>query len=378
MMATWRTTTIDDACNVEYGTRVVQNRDGGSIYPVYGGGGATFFMDRSNRANRVVVSRFGMSEECTRLVDGEFFLNDSGLTLSPKDTSSLLQTFLDRLTLALNAEIFALGKGSAQKNLDVPAFRGLRIAYPASLAEQRRIVAILDEAFEGIATAKANAEKNLQNARALYVGHLQVVFGRRGEGYIERRLRDVAREFGRGKSRHRPRNDPALYGGPYPFIQTGDISNADHWLEEFTQSYSEHGLQQSRQWPAGTVCIAIVGATVGESAILRFAACFPDSVIGIVVNSRIADGEYVEYMLQSFKQLLKKLGQGTARDNINLGTFENQLFPFPPLDRQQEIAQVLSRFKAELRRLEEICSLKLAALDELKQSLLHQAFNGLL
>ena len=87
-MEGWHTTTIDDACNVEYGTRVVQKRDGGSIYPVYGGGGATFFMDTTNRANRVVVSRFGMSEECTRYVDGDFFLNDSGLTLSPKDTNA--------------------------------------------------------------------------------------------------------------------------------------------------------------------------------------------------------------------------------------------------------------------------------------------------
>lgn len=244
--------------------------------------------------------------------------------------------------------------------------------------EQRRIVAILDEAFGAIATARANAEKNRQNARALYAGQLEIVFGKRDEGCIERRLSDVAREFGRGKSRHRPRNEPALYGGAHPFIQTGDISNADHWLNDFSQTYSDTGLAQSHLWPAGTVCIAIVGATVGETAILSFDACFPDSVIGIVVDSHLGDAEYVEYMLQSFKALLKEKGQGTARDNINLGTFENQLFPFPPLFRQKEIASTLNVLRDNIRRLEATVVQKIAALDELKKSLLHQVFTGAL
>ena len=154
---------------------------------------------------------------------------------------------------------------------------------------------------------------------------------RRGVGWVERRIVEVSREFGRGKSKHRPRNEPRLYNGPYPFIQTGDISNADHWLTDYTQTYSEVGLAQSQLWPKGTICIAIVGATVGETAILNFEACFPDSVIGIVVNEEVADNEYVEFLLQSFKALLKEKGKGTARDNINLGTFENQRFPFPAL-----------------------------------------------
>jgi type I restriction enzyme S subunit len=133
-------------------------------------------MDASNRENRVVVSRFGMSEECTRFVEGQFFLNDSGLTLSPKDEAALLPAFLDRLILSLNQEIFSLGRGAAQKNLDVPAFKMLRISYPSSTAEQRRIVAILDEAFERIATAKAHAEKNLRNAREVFAARIRDAF----------------------------------------------------------------------------------------------------------------------------------------------------------------------------------------------------------
>ncbi len=250
------------------------------------------------------------------------------------------------------------------------------VAYPSSHSEQHRIVAILDEAFDGIATAKANAEKNLQNARALFESHLQSVFTERGEGWREKRLAEVSREFGRGKSKHRPRNEPKLYDGPYPFIQTGDISNADHWLTDFTQTYSELGLAQSRLWPKGTICIAIVGATVGETAILDFESCFPDSVIGIVVNEDLADNEYVEFLLQSFKALLKEKGKGTARDNINLGTFENQMFPFPHLKKQKAIVATLNALREETQRLESLYRQKLIALDALKKSLLHQAFSG--
>jgi len=265
--------------------------------------------------------------------------------------------------------------GSAQGGFNATKLGALKIPVPP-LSEQQRIVALLDEAFAGIATAKANAEKNLQNARALFESHLQSVFTQRGKGWVEKRIVEVSREFGRGKSKHRPRNEPSLYNGQYPFIQTGDISNADHWLTDYTQTYSERGLAQSRLWPKGTICIAIVGATVGETAILDFEGCFPDSVIGIVVNDEFADNEYVEFLLQSFKALLKEKGQGTARDNINLGTFESQKFPFPPLKRQKEIVATLNALREETQRLANLYERKLAALETLKKSLLHQAFTG--
>jgi len=79
-----KTSTIGELCNVEYGTRVTRKKDGGKIYPVYGGGSETFFIDKTNRKNKVVIARFAMSEKCTRFIKGNFFLNDSGLTLSPK------------------------------------------------------------------------------------------------------------------------------------------------------------------------------------------------------------------------------------------------------------------------------------------------------
>ena len=264
--------------------------------------------------------------------------------------------------------------GATVKSLRRRHFDNLPVPL-APLPEQHRIVTLLDDAFDGIATAKANVEKNLQNARALFESHLQKVFTERGEGWVEKSLEDISTVFGRGKSRHRPRNASHLYGGEYPFVQTGDIRNADHIITEYSQTYSEAGLAQSKFWPKGTICITIA-ANIAETAILGFDACFPDSVIGVVADPNQADVDFIEYLLQSFKVRIQSKGKGSAQANINLGTFEDEKFPFPPVAEQRKIVTALNALAAETQRLESLYQQKLTALDELKKSLLQQAFIG--
>jgi type I restriction enzyme S subunit len=323
--------------------------------------------------NVVIATRVGLGKVC--LLGQDTAINQDLRGIIPRNSKTLMVRFLFWWLKSITDVIVAEGTGATVQGVKLPFIKSLQTPVPP-LAEQQRIAGLLDEALAGIVAAKASAEKNRQNARDLFHSHLQSVFTQRGQGWVEKRLVEVSREFGRGKSKHRPRNEPSLYGGPYPFIQTGDISNAVHWLTDYTQTYSELGLAQSRLWPKGPICIAIVGATVGETAILDFRGCFPDSVIGIVVNDQLADNEYVEFLLQSFKALLKEKGKGTARDNINLGTFENQMFPFPSLKRQKEIAASLNALGEETQRLAVIYERKLAALQALKRSLLHQAFTG--
>lgn len=264
--------------------------------------------------------------------------------------------------------------GSAQGGFNATKLAALFISIPP-LLEQQRIVAILDKAFASIATAKANTEQNLKNARALFDSYLHEVFSQRGEGWEEKRLVEIAKDFGRGKSKNRPRNDPKLYGGKYPFIQTGDIRNATHLITSYSQTYNETGLAQSKLWAKGTVCITIA-ANIAETAILNFDACFPDSVIGVTVDENKANNKFLEYLLQSFKSELQAKGKGSAQDNINMGTFENQLFPFPSLEKQNEIVAKFDILQKETQRLETLYQRKLTALDELKKSLLYKAFNG--
>ena len=269
-----------------------------------------------------------------------------------------------------------LAAGSTVRNLNIGLVKRVTVSFPA-LAEQQRIVEVLDEAFASLATAQAHAEKNLQNARALFDSHLQSVFAQRGKGWVEKTLEEVSTTFGRGKSKHRPRNAKHLYGGKYPFIQTGDIRNADHIITEYSQTYSEAGLCQSKLWPKGTICITIA-ANIAETAILGFDACFPDSVIGLVANPKYADVGFIEYLLQSFKAHIVAMGQGAAQANINLGTFEYERFPFPPLAEQKQIVAKLDALVTETQRLESLYKQKQTALTALKKSLLHQAFSGAL
>lgn len=264
--------------------------------------------------------------------------------------------------------------GATVKSLRRRHFEDFPVPVPP-LPEQKRIVSILDEALAGIATAKANAEKNMQNAREIFESQLQSAFVQRGAGWKQKTLQEVALSFGRGKSKHRPRNAPHLYGGKYPFVQTGDIRNADHVITEYSQTYNDAGLAQSKLWPKGTICITIA-ANIAETAILGFDACFPDSVIGVVANPQEANIDFIEYLLQSFKVRLQAKGKGSAQANINMGTFENERFPFPPVAEQEQIVTKLDSLAEDTQRLGSVYERKIASLEALKKSLLHQAFTG--
>jgi type I restriction enzyme, S subunit len=329
-------------------------------------------------AGDLIMSCSGTMGKVAIVPDGipKGIINQALLKLSPG--KNILVEFLKYWMSSPNFQdqLTNLSQGVAIKNVaSVKVLKEIQIRIP-SVNEQKRIVSIVDEAFESIDTAIENTKKNLTNARELLESYLNNIFTKKGDGWKEKTLQEVSVKFSRGKSKHRPRGDEKLYGGDYPLIQTGDVSNSNHRITSYSQTYNDFGLAQSELWPSGTVCIAIVGANVAETSILDFDACFPDSVIGIIVNNDYANNDYVEYLLQSFKAELKEKGKGTARDNINLGTFANQRFPFPDVKIQRSIVCQLEELSFEIHRLEAIYQQKLAALTELKQSILQKAFTG--
>lgn len=241
------------------------------------------------------------------------------------------------------------------------------------LSEQHHIVKILDKVFGEIEKAKKNTEKNLQNARDLFESYLRSIFT--NSEWAEKTLKEISIEFSRGKSKHRPRNDKKLYGGKYPFIQTGDIRNSNHFIRKYSQTYNEVGLEQSKLWPKGTICITIA-ANIAETGILNFSSCFPDSVIGLIVDPKKAHEEFIEYLLFFFKTKIKSKGKGSAQANINMGTFEFEKFPIPNISEQKFIVKKLDLLSEKTKKLEEIYRQKLANLEELKKSILKKAFAG--
>ena len=306
--------------------------------------------------------------------NGKFNAYQRTYVITLKKDVPLLYRYL-YLQIENNLKVFKIQSvGAGTKFLKLGMVKDLSIYLPP-LLEQKRIVAILDEVFAGIDDAIANTEKNLTNARELFESYLNTIFTQNGEGWAKKTLKEVSLDFGRGKSKHRPRNDPKLYGGSYPFIQTGDVRNCDHVITECSQFYSEIGLAQSKLWPKGTICITIA-ANIAETGILGFDACFPDSLIGIVVNDKLAVNDFIEYLLQAVKARIQAKGKGSAQDNINLGTFQNEKFPFPSVEKQVAIADKLNCLSLQTQRLEAIYQQKLTALNELKQSILQKAFTG--
>jgi type I restriction enzyme, S subunit len=166
---------------------------------------------------------------------------------------------------------------------------------------------------------------------------------------------------GRGKSRHRPRNDARLYGGPYPFIQTADVMNADPYITDYSQTYTEFGLQQSKLWPANTLCMTIAGANTAKTAILKFEACFPDSIVGFIPDEKKADLHFVKYSLDVMKHKFLAVTRGATQDNLSLDKLLSFPIPTPPLPVQRRIANIVSAYddliennQRRIRILEEI------------------------
>lgn len=147
----------------------------------------------------------------------------------------------------------------------------------------------------------------------------------------------------RGRSRHRPRNDNSLFGGKYPFVQTADVKAANFYLTDYTETYNEKGLEQSRLWKAGTLCITIA-ANIADTAILGIDACFPDSIMGFVPFEGVSNAKFIKYAFDMLQRDIKQISQGTAQDNLSWQKLETIKFPAPDIKIQNKIVEILGTF----------------------------------
>ncbi|MBK7602423.1 MAG: restriction endonuclease subunit S [Saprospiraceae bacterium] len=368
----WEIKRLDDACEVEYGTRVVQKKDGGKIYPVYGGGGATFFMDTFNREDCLVVGRFAMSAQCTRFVEGKFFLNDSGLTVRPKNDKELLPDFLNLQILFLNDHIYSLSRGTAQRNLDVPAFRNIKIAYPKSLPKQQRIVSILDEAFAAIAKAKANAEQNLKNAKELFESYLQGVF--ENGNWETKKLNEIT------EVKDGTHDSPKYIKEGIPFITQKNIKPNGLSFDDtkFITDTDHEKFYKRSNVAYGDILISMIGANRGMAAIVDDKRVFSIKNVGLIKSSDSINMNYLLYFLKSslaMKYVLY-MSNGGAQEFVGLTALRSFPIPFPTLKEQQTIVRQLDALRAETQKLEAVYQKKLDDLEELKKSILQKAFAG--
>ncbi|MEL7683138.1 restriction endonuclease subunit S [Citromicrobium bathyomarinum] len=209
-------------------------------------------------------------------------IHDGWLVLKPGKTevdSNYLYHLLG--SQPVFAQFTKRATGTTVKNLNTTIVSETEIPLPP-LPEQQRIAAILDQAdaLRGLRRQSLSRLSDLGQA---------IFYEMFGDPIANTKQFPTSRlaSFGtldRGKSKHRPRNDPVLLGGPHPLIQTGDVAGARDFITSFQSTYSDVGLKQSRKWPRGTLCITIA-ANIADTAILDFDACFPDSIVGFQSGS---------------------------------------------------------------------------------------------
>lgn len=367
----WEIKKLNDVCEVEYGTRVVRKRDGGTIYPVYGGGGATFFMDTFNREDCMVVARFAMSEQCTRFVKGKFFLNDSGLTVRPKNNTEILPDFLNLQIHFLNDHIYSLSRGTAQRNLDVPKFREINISYPKSLSEQQRIVSILDRAFAAIDRAKANAEKNLQNAKELFESYLQGVFENQGEGWNISTLGKLCK-FSQGIQRDVKLQSEVQGENQVRFLRIIDFTQGGEAPRYIDNPGSKYILNEN------DVSLVRYGASTGFVC-RGLSGALANNMFRVIPNDKGAlsnDFLYIYLISPIFQNVVKKAMNGAAMPAISFNIIKDIPLPYPSSIGQKRVVKQFETVSLETQKLETLYQKKIAALDELKKSILQKAFAG--
>lgn len=322
----------------------------------------------------VPVVVFGDHTKVLKYVDFDFVLGADGVKiLQPKDFL-VPKFFYYQLHIA---NLDSLGYARHYKLL-----KELDIVYPP-LPEQQRIVSILDEAFEGIAAAKANAEKNLQNARALFESHLHAVFSQRGEGWVESKLGMLTTKIGSGAT---PR------GGEESYKSEGIALIRSLNVHDYGFKYSKLAFIDVDQANGlsnviiqqNDVLLNITGASVARCCVV------PDDVLPARVNQHVSiirpiseklDANFLHYLLisQPYKDRLLQTGAegGSTRQAITKAQIQDFVVAYPPeIDGQKNIVAKLDTILTETQRLESIYQQKLAALDEMKKSLLDQAFSG--
>ncbi len=257
------------------------------------------------------------------------------------------------------------------RNLNGDAYKAIEVAYP-SLPEQQRIVAILDEAFEGIATAKANAEKNLQNARELFDNALEFFLSGRAEDSFQKTLAEVCDILSKLVD---PRELQYL---DLPHVGAGNIETKTGKLVEVLTSREEQLISGKFLFDDSMVLYSKIRPYLMKVVLPDFSGLCSADIYPLAPKEGKVTRDYLFYLLLSpkFTEYAIKGSARAGMPKVNREHLFAYEFPAPSILQQEEIAARLDALADETQRLAEVCQRKLTALDELKKSLLHQAFTG--
>ncbi len=390
MKAGWQRKQIGDLCEV-----IAGQSPEGKFYNV-DGNGIPFYQGKKDFGEKFLEAPTTWTIQTTKIAQEGDILMSVRAPVGPvnfatgeacigrglaaiRSGAELNRDFLFYQLLHLQPEI-AGREGAVFSSINKGEIEALPLAF-ASLPEQQSIVGILDEAFDGIATAKTNAEQNLQNARALFESHLQSVFIQRGEGWVEKRLEEVVTaDCSLSYGIVQPGEE---YSDGLPIVRPTDLTTQEIRLDglkridpKLAEGYKRTTLQ------GGELLLCVRGST-GMVSIASDELAGGNVTRGIVpirFDGAKLSQDFGYHLVSSgaFQDQIRKKTYGAALMQINIRDLRNIEVSFPSLREQAEISAKLDALREETQRLESLYQRKLTALDELKKSLLHQAFSGAL
>lgn len=408
MSNTWNTVPFTEAVDIcdtlrkpinssERASRIAGKKQS-ELYPYYGATGQVGFIDDYiTDGEYVLLGEDGAPfldayAPKAYIINGKTWVNNHAHVLRSKTNNRFLCYYLN----SFNYKGFV--SGTTRLKLTQAEMKRIPVPVPP-IPEQERIVARIEELFSQL---DAGVE-TLKKTKAQLAVYRQAVLKEAFEGRLTnhvpvslslswasgeetKTLPMIPEEWhyialkylgdlGRGKSKHRPRNDPKLFvDGRYPFIQTGDVKAASNHITTFTKRYGDFGLSQSKLWPKGTLCITIA-ANIAETAFLGIDACFPDSVVGFTPNDSVL-AEYIRYFVESQKIRLWAFAPATAQKNINLDTLENLIVPYCSIEEQRHVISEIESRMSVCDSIEQTVDAALQQAEAMRQSILKDAFEG--
>ena len=293
-------------------------------YPYYGATGILDYVEGYLFDEPLVLvgedgAKWGPREASSFRIDGKVWVNNHAHVLRPR-REFLKDTFL--IEVLNHMDLTPYVTGVTVPKLNQARLKSIGIPLPP-LKVQRDIVAEIEGYQKVIDGARAVVEN--------YRPHIVV-----DPGWPLVALDDAC-QIKRGKFSHRPRNEPRFYDGQYPFIQTGDVARANGGVISYTQTLNDDGLAISRLFEPPVVVITIA-ANIGETSVLDFPACFPDSIIGLIPKPGV-DAWFLELMMRTKKQFLNEIAPQSAQKNINIKILQTVEIPLPPLENQRSIVE---------------------------------------
>ncbi|MCG7565464.1 restriction endonuclease subunit S [Pseudoalteromonas sp. CnMc7-15] len=287
-------------------------------------------------------------------------------------------------------QVASLGTGSTVKGIRLEQLKKIPFSYPTLKEEQQKIAEVLstvDKKIDLIDQKIAETEKlktglmqklfsegvGVQDENGNWQPHTEFQdspFGKVPKCWLKVSLENIA-SVERGKFSARPRNDPKYFGGNIPFVQTGDVVNAQLYVESYSQTLNELGLTVSKTFPPETILITIA-ANIGDVAITQFPLACPDSLVGIQAKKDICDSLWLFFFMQTQKSELDSKATKSAQKNINLQVLKPLTVFLPPLEEQEFIAEILLASEQKIALLKQ----QKAETQQLKKGLMQKLLTG--